>query len=170
MQLLDGGRVRVETGPDPRTGQSVLVMDRLDLVHALCQQIPDAGLHMVRYYGAYANRTRRRLAEAREVLAHGGASVPDPPPDPDELTPHDVSFEDAPSPAPPGSAEALRRQAWARMLRKVFEVDPLRCPRCGTEMEVVAWITKPSVIDAILRHRREHGLVSPFEARAPPAA
>ena len=125
---------------------------------------------MVRYReGAYATRTRRRLAEAREVLAHGGASVPDPPPDPD-LLPHDVSFEDAPSPAPPGSAEALRRQAWARMLRKVFEVDPLRCPRCGTEMEVVAWITKPSVVDAILRHRREHGLVSPFEARAPPAA
>jgi hypothetical protein len=37
-------------------------------------------------------------------------------------------------------------------------------------MEVVAWITTPSVVDAILRHRREHGLVSPFEARAPPAA
>ena len=56
------------------------------------------------------------------------------------------------------------------MIRKVFEVDPLVCPRCGTEMEVVAWITQPSVVDAILRHRREHGLVSPFEARAPPAA
>ena len=51
--------------------------------------------------------------------------------------PPDLSFEDAPSPAPPGSAEALRRQAWARMLRKVFEVDPLVCPRCGVEMEVV---------------------------------
>ena len=43
-------------------------------------------------------------------------------------------------------------------------------PRCGTPMEIVAWITKPSVVDAILRHRQEHGLVSPFEARAPPAA
>ena len=73
-------------------------------------------------------------------------------------------------PAPPGSSEARRRQAWARMLRKVFEVDPLLCPRCGVELEIVAWITKPSVVDAILRHRREHGLLSPFEARAPPAA
>ena len=170
VKLLDGGRVRVETGPDPRTGQSVLVMDRLDLVHALCQQIPDAGTHMVRYYGAYANCARRRLAEARAVLAHGGPPAPEAPPEAQELLPRDVSFEDPPTPAPPGSAAALRRQAWARMLRKVFEVDPLRCPRCGTQMEVVAWITKPSVVDAILRHRREHGLVSPFEARAPPAA
>jgi hypothetical protein len=145
-------------------------MDRLDLVRALCQQIPDAGMHMVRYYGAYANCARGRLVEAREVLAHGGAPVPDRPPDPDGLLPHDVSFEDPPAPAPPGSASARARQAWARMLRKVFEVDPLLCPRCGTPMEIVAWITKPSVVDAILRHRREHGLSSPFEARAPPAA
>ena len=104
------------------------------------------------------------------MLAHGGPPAPEAPPEAQELLPREVSFEDPPAPAPPGSAAALRRQAWARMIRKVFEVDPLVCPRCGTEMEVVAWITQPSVVDAILRHRREHGLVSPFEARAPPAA
>ena len=99
------------------------------------------------------------------------ASLLRPPlPDDDALLPPELSFEEAPSPAPPGSSEARRRQAWARMIRKVFEVDPLLCPRCGVEMEIVAWITEPSVVDAILRHRREHGLVSPFEARAPPAA
>lgn len=68
----------------------------------------------------------------------------------------------------------------------VLEVDPLPCPRCrGVEIEVVAWMTEPDVIDRILRHRREKGpirlatraqgfrLVSPFEAkqvRASPAA
>ena len=60
IELLEGGRVRVQTAPDPRTGSTALVMDRLDLVYALCQQIPDAGLHLVRYYGAYSNRARRR--------------------------------------------------------------------------------------------------------------
>ena len=52
-----------------------------------------------------------------QVLAHGGAPVPDPPPDPDELLPHDVSFEDAPSPAPPGavrSASTHPRRSVAR--------------------------------------------------------
>ena len=99
-----------------------------------------------------------------------GTPTPDVPPDPVELLPAEVSFEDALDSTAPGSAQALRRQAWARMLRKVFEVDPMVCPRCSVEMEVVAWITKPTVIDAILSHRRERGLVSPFEARAPPAA
>ena len=52
------------------------------------------------------------------------------------------------------------------MLRKVFEVDALLCSRCRVEMDVVACIIDPAVIDAILRHRREAGLVSPFAARA----
>ena len=55
------------------------------------------------------------------------------------------------------------------MLRKVFEVEPLVCPRCRVEMEIVAWITESAVIDRILRHRLERGLVSPFEPRAPPS-
>ena len=105
---------------------------------------------------------------SEEASAEDPSSAPRP--DDELLAPTDVALEDSPPPAAPGSAEALRRQAWARLIRKVFEVDPLVCPRCGVEMEVVAWITKPSVVDAILRHRREHGLVSPFEARAPPAA
>ena len=49
------------------------------------------------------------------------------------------------------------------MLRKVFEVDPLVCNRCGEEMVIVAWITRTDVIDRILRHRREKGVASPFE-------
>ena len=71
-------------------------------------------------------------------------------------------------PAEPGSALALRRSAWARVLKKVFEVDPLRCPRCESEMVVIAWITDRAVIDRILEHRTKAGLESPFDARGPP--
>ena len=75
-----------------------------------------------------------------------------------------VPSTDAPAPAIPGSAEARRRSSWARMLRKGFEVDPLLFARCrNVEMQIVAWITQADVIDRILRHRREKGLVSPFE-------
>jgi hypothetical protein len=78
------------------------------------------------------------------------------------------------SPAPPGSAEARRRQAWAQRLRKVFEVEPLVCPRCGEAMVILAWITDYAVVDRIRRHRRQKGIVSVFEedggARAPPGS
>jgi len=35
-----------------------------------------------------------------------------------------------------------------------FEVDPLRCPQCGAEMRIVAFITARAVIDRILDHLR----------------
>ncbi len=39
--------------------------------------------------------------------------------------------------------EARRR--WAELLRRIFEVEPLECPRCGQAMRIVAFITEPQV-------------------------
>ena len=146
------------------------------------QVLPPGRMHLVRYYGAYANRRRRSLREARarlagEVLpramnaaeAEAGAETRGAVPSAVEAA---SSLCASSSPAPPGSAEARRRQAWAQLLRKVFEVEPLVCPRCGQEMKIVARIADHAVVDRILRHRQRKGMVSVFEenARAPPAA
>jgi hypothetical protein len=154
------GRIEIETPPDPKTGARVKVLDRLDFIHAVCQQIPDAKLHQIRYYGAYSCKKRKFLREARAAWAGEGPAQ-----DEDDVPAESllVPSPDRPPPATPGSAEARRRSSWARMLRKVFEVDPLVCRRCGEEMVIVAWITKVDVIDRILRHRREKGVHSPFE-------
>jgi hypothetical protein len=98
---------------------------------------------MVRYYGAYANRARKLYrSEDGEVCVQG-------------VDPEPVSASQA---------------SWARLLRQVFEVDPLACPRCGTEMVIVSVITTPAVIDQILRHVRTTGKDDLWGARAPPAA
>ena len=64
--------------------------------------------------------------------------------------------------APPAiSAGASRPQtvpraacssSWARLLAKVYEISPLVCPRCGSEMKLIALITDPSQVRKILRH------------------
>jgi hypothetical protein len=56
------------------------------------------------------------------------------------------------------------------MLKRIFEIDPLLCPACGSAMKIVSVITEPNVIDAILRHLARTGGRDPFEGRAPPAA
>jgi len=33
-----------------------------------------------------------------------------------------------------------RKQAWARLPAKIYEVDPFACPKCGSEMKVIAII------------------------------
>ena len=53
------------TPPDPTSGQTELVLDPLEWVHAVVAQIPDAGLHLTRSYGAYSNRSRKKWAHLR---------------------------------------------------------------------------------------------------------
>ena len=44
------------------------------------------------------------------------------------------------------------RRAWAYLVAKVYEVDPLVCDKCGGRMKVIAYIQEPDVIWKILNH------------------
>jgi len=64
--------------------------------------------------------------------------------------------------------EATRR--WAALLRQIYEVDPLACPRCAGPMRIVACITQAAVIDQILTHLRTRAASGARPgARSPPA-
>jgi len=44
------------------------------------------------------------------------------------------------------------RRSWARLIRKVYEVDPLLYPRCGGTMKIIAVIERPAIVRQILAH------------------
>lgn len=52
-------------------------------------------------------------------------------------------------------AERPRHWTWAAPMRRAFELDVLRCPRCAGRMQLIATIDEPAVIQRILAH---HGL------------
>ena len=88
---------------------------------------------MTRYYGWYASRTRgmRRRQAAEGAAAQEPVAITDP---------VDWSLRAA-------------RYRWVELLRRIYEVDPLACPRCAAPMRIVAVITDPAVITRILAHR-----------------
>ena len=53
------------------------------------------------------------------------------------------------------------RISWARLLKRVFEIDMEHCLNCGGELNLIAAILEAAVIERILEHL---GL----PARAPP--
>ena len=68
--------------------------------------------------------------------------------------------------APATELAARAKAAWARLIRKVYEADPLECPRCKGPMRVIALIEDPGVIRRILDHL---GLWAPLATeRSPP--
>ena len=43
-------------------------------------------------------------------------------------------------------------QNWARLIQKIYEVDPLVCPQCQGNMRVIAFIEDATLIQVILKH------------------
>ena len=52
---------------------------------------------------------------------------------------------------------------WAALLQRVFQIDALRCPRCGHAMRLIAAIEDPAVARRILECLK-------LPVRAPPLA
>jgi len=140
----DDDRVVVTTPSHPSSGNTVLLLDPLDWIHAICQQIPDPGQHLTRYYGAYANRNRKALSQNALTACLPSCT--------------DTKIDKG------STISTSSRAHWARLIRKVFEVDPLLCPKCGSEMKILAVLTNPKVVDRIIRHLDKNA-VTP---RSPP--
>jgi hypothetical protein len=123
------------------TGLPVELIETFDPAEFLARvimHIPEPRRHLVRYYGAYSNvsRGKRRLRE--EAACPSGEG-------------HAPSVRGKKDLDP--AARALRR-SWAQLIKRIYEVDPLVCPSCGSEMKVIAFITDHAVVDKILRHLR----------------
>jgi hypothetical protein len=131
-------------------GREVEAFDPAEFLARVIMHIPEPRRHLVRYYGWYSNvsRGKRRKAEAEKG----------------EFGVADTGPASRAARAETRDARALRR-SWARLIKRIYEVDPLLCPSCGGAMKVIAFITEHEVVDAILRHL-ERGEAK--EARGPP--
>jgi hypothetical protein len=43
-------------------------------------------------------------------------------------------------------------RTWARLIQKIYEVDPLACPKCQGHMRILAFIEDEEAIEKILKH------------------
>ena len=146
LRFIPGGKqvvYRHKGGHDTAEPEEDETIDAEEFVARVLVQIPDPRRHLVRYYGAYSKRARGQRRRAEAQLEGTG--------EPEEHLP------------PPPERAALRRR-WANLIRRVYETDPLVCPRGGAEMRVIGFITEPSVIRRILDHIRRRDRVS----RPPP--
>jgi hypothetical protein len=109
-----------------------------DFITAITQHIPDKSFQMVRYYGWYSNRSRGERNKAELSGTEGQPS-----PDSRQATVLDVSDY---------KPRRIPSKTWRELIKKIWEVDPLTCPRCGHEMKIISLINDPDVIEGILRH------------------
>ena len=72
-------------------------------------------------------------------------------------------------PAPAPTWASLARIRWAVLLARIYDVLPLLCPACGGEMRIIAFLTDPPIVAAILLHLDLPHTPPPLSpARGPP--
>ena len=170
LEALTDGRLAYRLKTPWRDGTTHVVMERRELLERLAPLIPPPRAHQVRYHGVLAP-----CASGRDQVVPAG-------PEEGETAPSASGSDLGPRGAADGGGDGesligcassdlrperreslARRIAWADLLKRVFEVDALRCPACGGRMRLLAAITDPSVARRILE-----SLALP--PRAPPLA
>ena len=99
----------------------------LDWLARLVTHIPGRYEQTVRYYGYYSNKSRglRKKANADNEIP--------------TIILNEMSSKEF-------------RQNWARLIQKVYEVNPLICPKCQGAMKIISFIEDIEIIEMILRH------------------
>ncbi|MCX5789720.1 MAG: transposase [Elusimicrobia bacterium] len=140
---------------DNRSGRDLrLVYPAVDFIGRLARLIPPPRKNIVRYYGALGPNSPLRPLVVKEALAKSKASP---------LAAIGRTAREV------GKAVGAAARAWARILSRVFEVDPLICTRCGGRMEPVAAILGDRSLVRLLTHlslSTEFPKLTP--ARSPP--
>ncbi len=145
VQTSAAGQVVLKLKTAWRDGTTHLVMSPLAFMQRLAALEPRPRLHLIRFHGVLAPNAKLRA----QVVPH----EPEPP-------------AQAAVPAECETTCAHRhpaRLSWAKLLKRVFEIEIEHCPNCGSELTIIAAILERPVIEKILTHL---GL----QARAPPRA
>ena len=110
-----------------KDGKNETTFDALEWLAAMCSDVPNKGEQMVRYYGSYSNVSRGKPKMLEE----------------DELIPSVLESD---------NSSKKRRKNWARLIQKIYEVDPLTCPKCSGAMKVISVIEDEEIVKKILKH------------------
>jgi hypothetical protein len=124
------GRYRVALKRPWRDGTTHIVLTGTEVIEKLVALIPPPRMHLVRYYGVFAPR-----AKLRPLVVPTPVDLPAP-------CDHDGSADT--------EAGKRKRLDWARLLKRVFSIDVLVCPKCQSKMQRIAFITQPDAIRKIL--------------------
>ena len=121
--LADEGSV-IYTAKD---GNDRKIFDAEEWLATMCSHVPNRGEQMVRYYSWYGNvsRGKRRKVNSEDIIPY--------------LIESDI---------PPKA----RRKTWARLIQKIYEIDPLICPKCQDAMRIICSFEDQQVIKAILQY------------------
>jgi len=137
LSELPDGRLSLRFKQPWRDGTSHVVFTPQELIEKLVPLIPRPRAHVVRYHGILgpAAKDRAKVVPCSAPREYGR---------PDSIA--------APREIDPGRVPRFNRLPWATLLKRVFLVDVLECPKCKGRMKILAAVIAPASVRRILKH------------------
>jgi hypothetical protein len=111
-------------------GTTQIVMAPLEFMQRLAALVPRPRLHLIRFHGVLAPNAKLRP----EIV----------PSAPGNATNTAAGHRNTAHPSGPA------RISWARLLKRVFDIDMEHCPQCSGSLKIIAAIEHPPVIAKLL--------------------
>jgi hypothetical protein len=143
LSALSDGRLLYRLKRRWRDGTTHIILGPLEMMEKLSALVPPPRFNLVRFHGLLAPAAGWR---AMIVAA----------PRADSESPHPACPAKAPvslsenRQAESESKMRPRNYSWAQLMRRVWDIDVLECPRCGGRMRVLCAINAPAAIRKIL--------------------
>jgi hypothetical protein len=120
-----------------------------EFVDQLVAHLPPRRVQLVRRYGVYAGKIRKQWQDRLNIYCLAPEGWQKSHPRQSQIV-QVKALENEEAVQVPDAWSKLRKQSWARLLQKVYEVDPFICPKCQGIMSVVAIIEDPKELTNII--------------------
>jgi len=113
IYIPEKAKILYKTKYNDYFGENIQLFTATDFIAELTMHIPPKHKHLIRYYGFYSSRSRGKATKDGSLDKFGwGARSEEEPKKEQEENPVETLSEKKP------------KQTWARLIKKVFEVDP----------------------------------------------
>jgi hypothetical protein len=137
LRILPDGSVYLGLKRAWGDGTKGFQFEPVEFLARLAALVPQPRGHTTRFHGVFASNARLRNLVVPDVPQEEAVKV-----EPDTGRGN-------------GDWKSTRNQAgrlsWAQLMKRVFDVDVLKCPRCGDGMQRIAFVTAWATIQKILR-------------------
>ena len=128
VQINSAGQVVLKLKTAWRDGTTHIVMSPLEFMQRLAALVPRPRLHLIRFHGVLAPNAKLRAL----VVPQAPEAV--------------IGESEVPATEPGCAHGRAARISWARLLKRVFEIDLEHCPNCGGQLKIIAAILEAPVI------------------------
>ena len=135
LSMTSEGNVRYALKTRWHDGTEAVEFTPIDFLSRLAALVPPPRVHMIKYAGIFAPNHPIR----NKVILNRGVKKGKPPKCEDDEVQE-------------GGRKKVRNSSWARLLRRIFQIDVGSCTKCGSEMEIMGAVFDWNQVRRYLDH------------------